>query len=125
VAESRDILAKLKQSHKDATLDTNLTEALNNMRGSVYYEVGNDGWLTKDGQLRPVGQKKPPLPPFASLAPKTVLQADSAVNMRAGPGGGSDVLDKLSQGDCVRVVRPEKAGPDGAGGWLQVVGTKC
>ena len=93
------------------------------MRGYVFYDAVGDGWLTKNGQLRPVGQKKPPLPPFASLAPKTVLQADSAVNMRAGPSGGAEVLDNLSQGDCVRVVSAEKG--DGAGGWLQAVRTKC
>ena len=120
---SRDILVKLKQTNKDPTLAANLASALNNMRGYVFYEVGGDGWLTKNGQLRPVNQKKPPLPPFASLGPKTILQADSAVNMRAGPSGGADVLDTLSQGDCVRVVSAGKA--DGAGGWLQAVPTKC
>ena len=45
------------------------------------------------------------------------------MNMRAGPSGGADVLDTLSQGDCVRVVSAGKA--DGAGGWLQAVPTKC
>jgi hypothetical protein len=125
---SRDVLSSVQKSSSDPTLRKSLQGAINNIQVSVYYETGEDNWLTKAGQLRPKAKTRPPIPSFSDLQVGDLLVADSSVYKRAGPSIEYGSLGILEGGECVKVVSKDKAADDSnnsRGGWLRVVRRPC
>jgi hypothetical protein len=95
---------------------------------SVYYETGEDNWLTKAGQLRPRATMRPPLPTISALELGEILVADSSVYKRAGPSLEYGSLGILEGGKCVKLISKDDgaSNSDNArGGWLRVVTRPC
>jgi hypothetical protein len=119
---SKDILEKLRDNPKtESSLRDSAKRALQNMGSFAYYEVGDDGWLTKNGQLAPLGVTIKPLPPLRMVGPGVKLKAASAVYLRSGPRPDAPVLSLLDEGKCIRVVSRDRQISDSSG-WLRVTG---
>ncbi len=93
--------------------------------GHVYYEIGGNRDLTKDGQFfllrRGSGD-------FRDLAFGDKLQAASEVDFHESDHNDSPTIFRLRQGDCVVVVwRDRELHVEFArsGGWLLVATTAC
>ena len=128
---SLDILANEKRL-RDETLTKNIDAAMANLISYVYYETAEDGWLTRNGQLRPVATTRRPLPIASEIREGVTLVAASAVNMRIGPSADSGISRTLEEGKCVTVssgadgsnpVTPSSATPKGA--WIRVKASPC
>lgn len=106
----------------DPTLHAAIIDALANQRLYAYYEVGDDHWMTRAGQLLKLGRTKPPMEAFDTLAAGDVLKAASAVNLRAGSGSASSIVTVAGTGSCLAIVQPDVTYADASaqGGWLQV-----
>lgn len=106
----------------DRTLHGAIIGALANQRLYAYYEVGDNHWMTRAGQLLKLGRSKPPMEAFNTLAAGEVLQAASAVNLRAGSGSASSIVKVVDSGACLTIVQPDVTYADASaqGGWLQV-----
>jgi hypothetical protein len=124
-AVSKDILEKLRDNPKtEKSLKDTTKSALRNMVSFAYYEVGEDGELTKNGQLAPLGINTKPLPPLNRVGPGVKLKAASAVYLRSEPRANAPVLSLLDGGSCIKVVRRDRQISDSAG-WLQVTGPEA
>ncbi|WP_223481171.1 MULTISPECIES: caspase family protein [unclassified Pseudomonas] len=127
-SSSREILLNAQRSSRDKALKNSLGRALTNMRVSVYYEVGKDGRLTKDGQLIVHSSQYSKQPEFKNIKPGTILMAASEVYMRAGAGLNAGAIGVLPANACVRVVEQEKSlSTDVASnkGWFRVLQSSC
>ncbi|QND44752.1 caspase family protein (plasmid) [Rhizobium lusitanum] len=125
---SRDVLVALQKKSNDSTLRKSLQGAIDNIQVSVYYETGEDNWLTKAGQLRPKATMNPPLPTISALEVGDMLVADSSVYKRAGPSLEYGSLGILDGGKCVKLVSKDDGpsnGDNARGGWLRVVTRPC
>ncbi len=125
---SRDVLSSVQKTSSDPTLQKSLQGAIDNIQVSVYYETGEDNWLTRAGQLRPKAKTRPPLPAFSDLQVGDLLIADSSVYKRAGPSIEYGSLGILEGGKCVKVVSKDQRVSDAGnlrGGWLRVVPRPC
>jgi caspase domain-containing protein len=108
---------------KDTTLASEATDALRNMKVYAYYEVDENGALTRAGQLRPVEVTQPPIPSATSLKTNQILQANTDVYLRAGPESQANVIKVLKGGDCVRMTKLARS--ISVGSWLQVSPSDC
>lgn len=125
---SRDVLSVVQKTSIDPTLRQSLQSAIENVQFSVYYEIDENNWLTKAGQLRPLAKSHPPLPAFSELQPGEQLVAESSVYKRAGPSLEYGSLGILAKGECVKIVskdQQEAKNKQLPGGWLRVVTRPC
>lgn len=98
--------------------------------GYVFYEVTNDGDLTRSGQLGKDGRKSK-LPAFMELKPGELLRAQSWINVRSGPDKDLRIVNVMRIFECARVLDvplAENITSDRTyrtGGWIRVAHADC
>jgi hypothetical protein len=95
----------------------------------VYYEIGENGILTKEGRLAPVNQSTSK--PYHQIGKSDIFQANSTVRIRNAPTGSADKTGVIALGECVQVVSAEfplseeELGNAISGGWLNIEKVDC
>ncbi len=93
----------------------------------VYYELGPDMSLTREGRLSPIDPAVRST--YENLEVGDNLFASSTVRIRNEPTASGSVIGRLAAGDCARVVTKdhpltrEQLGSAITGGWIQI--TDC